>query len=339
MQLMWSLVSLLLLQCAIGTGGVASSWAGLHVGSGTAGFKVTNNDPEKAKLITVDVDHFWRAYDLAKPENKLDVFDREYFETASVGLRDFMQARDLNACTLWDAIKKRPKYYAHLRGSTAKLDAQMNEIRRVFVRLKEIYPPAVFPDVYFLVGKQNSGGTTSDNGLLIGVDMYGRTLETEVSELDDWLRAVLRPIEDISLVVAHELMHFQQQSAKETGTVLRVSLTEGSADFAAKLVAGRTTNDHLIAYGREHERELWVQFEKDADSRNFALWLYNGDSVKDRPADLGYYMGYRITEEFYRRAPDKEKALEAIFHIQDYKAFLRASHFSDQFTSAKPLSH
>ncbi len=340
MPVVWSLVSLALLQCAIESGGVGKGVSTVHPpAAAPEGSKTENRDPEKAKLITTDVDHFWRAYDLARPEDKLDVFDREYFETASAGLKDFMQARDLNPCTLWDAIKKRPKYYAHLRVSTSKLEAQTNAIRRVFIRLKETYPSAVFPDVYLLVGKMNSGGVTSDHGLLIGVDMYGRAADTDASELDDWLRVVLRPVEDISLIVAHELMHFQQQNAKETGTVLQVSLTEGSADFVARLVAGRTINDSLMAYGREHERELWTQFQKDMDSTNFGPWLYNGDSIKDRPANLGYFMGYRITEEFYRRVPDKEKALEAIFHIQDFKAFLHDSHFTDQFTAAKPLLH
>lgn len=75
------------------------------------------------------------------------------------------------------------------------------------------------------------------------------------------------------------------------------------------------------------------------DSTNFGPWLYNGDSVKDRPADLGYFIGYRITEAFYDRAPDKEKALEAIFHVQDFKAFLQDSHYADQFVSRDPAPH
>ncbi len=115
----------------------------------TQAFKVENHDPEKAKLITTDVGHFWRAYALARPNDKLDVFDREYFNVASAGLKDFMQARDLNPCTLWDAIQKRPKYYAQLRASTGKLEAQARAIRQVFARLKDIYPPAIFPDVTF----------------------------------------------------------------------------------------------------------------------------------------------------------------------------------------------
>lgn len=246
-----SLISLTLaLQCSVSGGRVGEAWRPTEaVGVALGGVEQQNHDPEKAKLITTDVDHFWSAYDLARPEDKLDVFERAYFDKASPGLKDFMQARDLSPCTLWDSINKRPNYYAHLRESTSKLELQSNTVRSNFIRLKEVYPPAVFPDVYFLVGKMNSAGTTSDNGLLISVDMYGRTSKTDESELDQWYRVVLRPVEDISLVVTHELMHFQQHYAQgtEAGTVLKVSVTEGSADFVAKLVAGRTINDALVA--------------------------------------------------------------------------------------------
>jgi hypothetical protein len=36
------------------------------------------------------------------------------------------------------------------------------EIRKGFERLKMIYPDAVFPPVYFVTGRRNSGGTDSD---------------------------------------------------------------------------------------------------------------------------------------------------------------------------------
>lgn len=43
-----------------------------------------------------------------------------------------------------------------------------------------------FPDVYFLVGRMSSGGTTSDAGLLIGVEMYGLSEDTPREELGMW---------------------------------------------------------------------------------------------------------------------------------------------------------
>ena len=40
---------------------------------------------------------------------------------------------------------------------------------------------------------------------------------------------------------------------------------------------------------------------------------------------MGYYVGYRIVEAYYRRAPDKRAAVRDILRIQDFPAFLAAS--------------
>jgi hypothetical protein len=44
-----------------------------------------------------------------------------------------------------------------------------------------------------LIGANNSGGTTSGNGLLIGTELYAKR------------------IDDITYTVAHELIHYQQK--------------------------------------------------------------------------------------------------------------------------------
>ncbi len=54
-------------------------------------------------------------------------------------------------------------------------------------------------------------------------------------------------------------------------------------------------------------------------------WIYNASSAKDRPADLGYYIGYLITQSYYRNAKDKRQAVYDILNIQDARAFYEAS--------------
>ncbi len=51
-------------------------------------------------------------------------------------------------------------------------------------------------------------------------------------------------------------------------------------------------------------------------------WIFQGDKSKDRPADLGYYVGYKICEQFYRHATDKREAVRRILNITDPEAFL-----------------
>src|SRR5215470_17212395 len=43
-----------------------------------------NHDPDKAQIITTDIDNFWRAYDLAAKETtlakKTEIYQREYLD-------------------------------------------------------------------------------------------------------------------------------------------------------------------------------------------------------------------------------------------------------------------
>jgi len=84
--------------------------------------------------------------------------------------------------------------------------------------------------------------------LLIGAEMYAKTGTTPLSELSAWQSAVIRPVDDIPAIVAHELVHYQQKLGTG-GTVLAECLREGSADFVAELISGKNINEHLKAYG------------------------------------------------------------------------------------------
>ena len=71
-------------------------------------------------------------------------------------------------------IAAHPDYYASLRGVGEGVEDQRAAFHAAFEALEALYPPAVFPDTYFLIGRMNSAGTLSDEGLLIGLDMHGR---------------------------------------------------------------------------------------------------------------------------------------------------------------------
>lgn len=53
--------------------------------------------------------------------------------------------------------------------------------------------------------------------------------------------------------------------------------------------------------------------------------LYGVTGKDDWPNDLGYWMGYKITEQYFKKAADKRKAIKELLDIKDYKAFLRKS--------------
>lgn len=295
--------------------------------------KTLNTDPDKVQIISSDIDLFWKAYDKAKPENSLYVYRDEYIRKGSIGLKDFTEYRIGSSCELVDVLEARPKYYASLREVSLKAHTFKEPMRAAFRKLKSIYPDAVFPDVYLLIGKMNSGGTYTENALLIGVDMYGLTPNTPKDELTDWLKKVLKPIDEIPFIVAHELIHYQQKYPKGDRSLLGSSIGEGSADFIAELIAGKHINQHLHDFGNPKERELWSEFKQSMAANDTSLWLYNGNKIKDRPADLGYYMGYKIAEAYYKNSADKKQAVRDILEIKDFNAFLKASRYEEKFGS------
>ena len=294
----------------------------------------TNTDPDAARIVTSDIELFWKAYDRAKPENDLIIYRDEYLRKGSVGLQEFTRLRIGSSCNLVNAISTSPKYYAALREPSLKIASYEDRIRASFKKLKEIYPAAVFPDVYFVIGRMNSAGTLSDKGLLIGVDMFGKNGDAPMDELGSWHKAVVGSIDRLPYVVAHELIHYQQKTA-EADTLLARAIGEGVPDFVGELIAGDSINPHLHAYANPIERELWLEFKKEMYGKSVSRWLYQGDDSKDRPADLGYWIGYKIAESYYRNAADKKQAVRDMLEIKDFAKFLADSRYEEKFAAPK----
>jgi Predicted Zn-dependent protease (DUF2268) len=281
-----------------------------------------SEDPLAAHFVTSDLDHFWEAYDAAGPDYSPGVFERLYFARGSAGLEDFVAERIGDSTKLVAAIRKYPRYYAALRESTAKISGFDKAMRASFMALEYLYPPAVYPDVYFLIGRMNSGGTTSERALLIGADMYGRTAGSALDELDDWRRQVVKSVDEIPYIVAHELVHFAQHYPDDK-SLLAAAITEGTADFIGELISGRHINAAVHVWAAPREAGLWQEFKARMHGTDYGGWLYS--SQAGRPNDLGYWMGYRIVACYYDAATDKGHAVRDILNIDDFERFLGES--------------
>lgn len=290
-----------------------------------------NHDPDAARLISSDIPKFWKVFDAASLVNAADRFQRDYIDSGSPGLHDFLEGRIKNGRTLASVVAARPRYYAAIRANTlaiAETPAVTAAIRKSFHRLHEIDPEAVFPDVYFVIGRMNSAGTVSSNGLLIGVEMNARDERTPDDELTDWERAVTGQIANLPAIVAHELIHIQQPEQKGNATLLDRALREGAADFVGELISGSIINRVQRTYGNAHEQDLWQEFQKEMSGADASHWLYQGDRSKDRPADLGYYMGFKICEAFYQHSSDKRAAVARILNMTNGADFLKESGYN-----------
>lgn len=286
-----------------------------------------NRDPAAARYITDDLPRFWAAYDAREALGAALAFDSLYLRVGTPGLRDFARLRFKDAATIARVVAARPLYYASIRESTAKIAQQEATVRAAFRTLAALYPDAVFPDVYFVVGALTTGGTTSESGLLIGAEMYGRTTDDKLDKMSAWHRDVLAPVERLPAIVAHELCHYQQ-GLTNASTLLERSLREGSCDFVGELLSGLQLTHKAAAYGLAHEHALWEEFRAKMDGTDVNGWLYGGTAQTDRPADLGYFIGYQIAKAWFAKQPDKTAALRTLFALRDVKRLVVESGYA-----------
>ncbi len=281
-----------------------------------AGQPQVNDDPDLAAIVTSDVDLFWQVLERSTPGNRAELLQREYIEGGSVGVRDFVPYRILSGESLAKKIAEQPeRYSAEARERSARVRDFERSIRAGFYALKYLYPEATFPSVYFVIGRLNSGGTSSRNGLLIGTEMYAND--------DEAMR-------QLPHIVLHEAIHFQQDYDSVT-TLLGQSIMEGAADFIAELTTGRHINDAAHEFAEPREDDVWRRFSAvmlEPQAEHTDSWLYGGSVYEDGPADLGYYVGYKICEAYHERASDKHLAIHDILNITDFEAFLEASGYA-----------
>jgi hypothetical protein len=285
-------------------------------------------DPAAARIVTEDIPRFWGAFDAMTSATDTMPLRTQYLDRGTIGLTDFTNARWKSAKTLTAMVWPLRSYYASIRQNTLTVQSKEPALRRAFQMLDTMYDGAVFPDVYFAIGGMSTGGTTSNHGLLIGVELFSRAADSPVSVLSPWGQRVVRSIDVLPAIVAHELTHYQQRSS--ASYLLAQSIREGSADFVSELLTGRLINDSIHVYGNAHEAEIWRDFKTQMNGSDLSKWLYNGGNVVagGRPADLGYYVGYKITAAYYAKQTDKRRALRDILQVTDHSAFLAASGYA-----------
>ncbi len=119
----------------------------------------------KRNVQTIDIDHFWEAYDNLKNcrilADSTNSFQKLYLDRATDGLLDFIQVRDFTAEKYVRLTAKYPKFYATIRKNTYQTKKSEAIIDSVFFKFKQLYPNFKPFKVCFAMGILNTGGTTN----------------------------------------------------------------------------------------------------------------------------------------------------------------------------------
>ncbi|MGV3541415.1 MAG: TPR end-of-group domain-containing protein [Rufibacter sp.] len=278
-----------------------------------------NSNPSAAKIVAADIDNFYKAFELVRKDTAQaqEIFKKHYFEKGSIGLEDFYASKIKNEQAFSKSVLQNQRFFASIKPTVTKVEDFKKSIYSSFNQFKDLYPKAVFPDVYFVMGRFTSNGTASDNGLLIGTEVMSKTAANSMKSWSNWQKEHILNYDQIPVTVVHELIHFNQQGMKKENTLLKYALIEGSAEFIAELVTGKTDGNYAAYEGRE--LQIWDDFKKDMYLNKYDEWL----SAKEpqRPRNGMYWAGYQICKSYYAQAEDKKQAVADMLNIKDYLNF------------------
>ena len=286
-----------------------STWAILAMALALAASPGADVEPV---IETGDVDRFFEVYDEAGGHPAADVLQREYLDRGSVGLQQLARMRNVTGQSIADAIAARPGIYAEARDCLGVLPRVRNRLVVALRKLRDLYPGMRLPPITIAIGRGKPVGVGGrDTGVQIGAEALCAT---------DWMNP---DIEDRFVrVIMHEYAHVQQAvafSEIEGATVLAASLEEGAAEFLTELTTGAISYAYLDGLVAGREREIETAFAADAHKTDLSDWLYN--STPQKPADLGYWVGYRIVQSYYHHADDKHAAIRDILEMTDPEEF------------------
>lgn len=280
-----------------------------------------NGQNGPTQFIYTDIPNFWKAYDLIRATNDTNlqktILRKEYLDKASDGLKSLMRVRNYNETSFLQAIRQYPRFWNSIRESTLSIKNKIPEIEKGLQSLRNLYPEAKPAAVYFCVGAFRTNGTIEDNKILIGAEMALTDANADISELPENLQTYYKkykPAETIDLLITHEYIHTQQQLPLDN--LLCNSLYEGVAEYLSCLATGKTSTTPSFGFASANQEKVKSKYLEDIflpDRMYNWLWGTNNNELKER--DLGYYIGYRIAEEYYRKSSDKTKAIHDLIQL------------------------
>jgi hypothetical protein len=263
-----------------------------------------------------DVTLFYKVYDAAGGHPTADQLQHDYLDAGSDGLHTLAKLRNVTGIRIADTLAKRPEIYADAKRCTAMLPHARERLVAALDKLAELYPEAKFPPVTIAISRGKPVGIGSPaTGVQIGLEALCATTWMNPNVEDRFVH-----------VIAHEFTHVQQNQALDDDpnpTVLEASLIEGGAEFVAEIISGAPGYNYFGPMVTGREKEIETAFVAEEDSKDLSHWLYN--STADKPADLGYWVGYRIMKSYYQHAADKRQAFRDIIQMSDPKAFMAKS--------------
>jgi len=276
-------------------------------------------------VITSDIANFWRAYDkitITKDSTlQYKYLDSLYFQNGTVGLEGILKARNYTPEDYINSINTYPKFWKSIRENTLQASKMGNELELGIEKLKTIYPELKPAKIYFTIGAFRTGGTTIDSLVLIGSEISMADHTTQTSEFPENLSHLkshfaTNPKKHLVFLNVHEYVHTQQNP--RVFNILSLTLYEGVAEFVASKALGVKSPNPQIKFGNENTERIRKVYETEMFyPNNLYKWLDGNAPNEFGMRDLGYYVGYKICENYYNQAENKTEAIKTMIEL-DY---------------------
>ncbi len=163
----------------------------------------------------------------------------------------------------------------------------------------------------------------------MGLEMYGPSLPgVSFEKSPKHLKKLNLKVDNIAYLIVHELIHSQQNIQGEPKTLLENVVIEGAADFLTYHLTGKVPDTVDYDYGYKNEEHLKKKFQKVMTGKKLSDFLYN---MSESPhPDIGYFIGFRIVESYYKKQSDKKTAIANILNISDYSNFAKESGYFER---------
>ena len=275
------------------------------------------------QIITTDIDNFWIAYDSVNKvkENKTSVFKQLYLDKGTIGLKDFVKYKDFNEKNYVTAFAKYPEFWKSIRKNTLVSSKQIQKTEKALKEFKKLYSNQSKGNIYYTIGALRSGGMPNGADLIVGLEKVVGDKTTNTSEFENKTLQNMFQFSNPSLlgfVSVHEFIHTFQKGSEVN--VLAKAIKEGSADFIAELALKEKYNSHYLDYGFKNYDLVRNQFKNQLFSQNYENWFYNSET-NEHP-DLGYFVGYVISKNYYANSKNKKQAIKDLIELnyEDEKA-------------------
>ncbi|MDM1299538.1 hypothetical protein HXZ94_13665 [Empedobacter falsenii] len=275
------------------------------------------------QIITTDIDNFWKAYDSINKmsDDKVSTFKKMYLDDGTIGLKDFAKHKEFNETNYVTAFAKYPEFWKSIRKNTLVSSEQIQKTKKALKEFRKLYPNQSKGNIYYTIGALRFGGMPNEADLIVGLEKVVGDKTTNTSEFENKTLQNMFQFSNPSLlgfVSVHEFIHTFQKGSEVN--VLAKAIKEGSADFIAELALKEKYNSHYLDYGFKNYDLVRNQFKNQLFSQNFQNWFYNSET--NEHSDLGYFVGYTISKNYYANSKNKKQAIKDLIELnyEDEKA-------------------